>query len=412
MTHLLQRTLSGRYYLREHIGTGGMADVYVAWDTTRLASIAIKVLRRELAADPRFTTQFSKEAKLLKALNHPSIVRLYEFVQDGDIFFIVMDLVEGDNLRNVILKRRTVLPYNEISRILHPISSALYYAHQHKVYHCDIKPANILLHKDGSQVLLTDFGVARIATDRSGGGTPSYMAPEQFSSNNSVDARTDVYALGITLYEILSGGSLPFRGDSSSSQGRTSRERVAWEHQNLPLPNLTLFNKNVPEALVHVISTALAKDPAARYNSPADLRDAFERALTSQDRGRPTGPSTILHTHPPPLPTPQPTPRQLPRVKGPYLLGRSGDWAGKVVPITPQGLTIGRHSQNLVRLHNQSVSRMHAAVQRRGRNIFIADRNSGFGTLVNNQRITQPVRLRTGDIIQIGYSDVFEFREK
>lgn len=410
MSNLVGQTLKKRYFLRASVGSGGMAEVYTAWDNKRSATMAVKVLRRDLALNPRFFQMFAKEAEYLRQLNHPSIVRIYEFDREGDIVFIVMDWVEGKNLRQALENRKGPLPLAEVSRILMPVSSALYYAHQNRVYHCDIKPANILLHKDGNKVLLTDFGVARLANDEISGGTPAYMAPEQFV-NAPIDSRTDVYGLGITIYEMLSGGQLPYRGDSPGSRGSTLRERIGWEHQHLQPPPLSKYNAKLPEAIYTVVTTALNKQPEQRYSSPRDLREAFEHAREA--KGKPgSQPRTQLTPLPARPATPPPKTPSAARVKGPYLMGLSGEWAGQAIPLPKGGITLGRSSSNQVQLQEKSVSRQHAAIQFRGRNVILQDTNSSLGTMVNGKRISNPVLLRAGDVIQIGYHEMFEFRDR
>lgn len=390
---------------------------------------------------------FAKEAELLSELKHPNIVRLYEFDRDGDIVYIVMDWVEGENVRQVVVKKKQPLPLTEVARILDPVCSALNFAHQSNVYHCDVKPANIMLHDDG-RVLLTDFGVARHAADATWGGTPAYMAPEQFPElpyAGKVDARTDVYALGVSIYEMLSGGWVPYRGDTPNLQGQKTRERIVWEIVNTPLTPLKHYNNTIPDALDNVVRTALNTDPALRYSTTIELRDAFDYARKMQPR-RQTGPKTKLFPvpkpgtsmapKPSPLPSQQSPPPQTPRasppsvhsmgpspipgqsgqLKGPYLYGRTGEWAGKMFEITRNGLTIGRHSRSQLRLREPSVSREHASLTRKrwGKDVFIRDENSSLGVVVNNQLIpvAAAIKLRHGDIIQIGHFQVFEFKER
>jgi serine/threonine-protein kinase len=419
MTELLGATLLDRYFLRQHVGSGGTADVYLAWDNLRSAKMGVKVLRRDLANNSRFFQMFAREAELLRKLEHPSIVRLYEFERDGENVFIVMDWIDGTNLRQAIVNHKKPFTMEEVLQIIQPVCSALNYAHQNQVFHCDIKPANILLHLDG-RVLLSDFGVARLAYDQTGGGTPPYMAPEQFRAE-SVSAQTDVYALGITLYEMLSGGLVPFRGESPSSQGATTRERIGWEHLNLPLPALRTVNPKLPESVEPVIATALNKDPKQRYSTTMALVEAFERAL--EGKLPDAAFKTVLQPPPkPPTPRAKPTPSTTQPVKvprathtaGPHLLGRSGDYARQTIPITRQGLSIGRSSSNQLRLREASVSRTHATIIWTKRGIHIRDENSSLGVLLNGQRISAgvSVRLHTGDVIQVGYYQVLEFREK
>jgi serine/threonine protein kinase len=440
MSDLAGTTLHERYFLREKVGAGGMADVYLAWDNMRSTRMAVKVLRRDLAQDPRFYQMFAKEAELLRQLEHPNIVRLYEFGSQDEIAFIIMDWVEGSNLHQTITERKVPLGLDEVAWVLDGICPALGFAHQNNVFHCDIKPANIMLHVDG-RVLLTDFGVARLAQDQALGGTPTYMAPEQFAEDNEVSVRTDIYSLGITLYEMLSGGKLPFRGETASSQGSTVRDRIAWEHRNLPPPPLNNHNPNMPSAIQQVIEKALSKNVQQRYGSALELRQAFEQARQvvgsrgvhcpnqiSQSPGVPPIPKpsigqtigqiklpSISLPKPPSLPRNIPSLQPSPRAgRGPYLLGRSGEFSGQRLLIPSQGLTFGRSKKNHIQIRDSNVSRTHASVLRTRRGVYIRDENSSVGTFINGQRISPatPVQLRDGDVIYIGYSQVFEYKEK
>lgn len=277
-------TISGRYFLRRKIGSGGMADVYEAWDQLRNTQMAVKTLRYDKKFSPERIEAFEKEAEWLEKLEHPYIVRLYELGYLDDLVYLVMDWVDGLDLRRHIRLRGKPFPPDEIARILHPVCIALHYTHQRKVYHCDVKPANILLAQDG-RVLLTDFGVAQLSYERRGGGTPLYMAPEQVL-DKPVDARSDVYGLGVTLFEMLTGGALPYRGESQQSSGvsNSHHDRIRWEHVHLPLPPVTDFNPNAPAPLIRVIERALQKDPDLRYASAMefwlDLEQACAEAIT------------------------------------------------------------------------------------------------------------------------------------
>jgi serine/threonine protein kinase len=415
-TDLTGETLCERYFLRELRGSGGMADVYQAWDRIRSAKMAIKVLHPGIEQQSLEYKLFEKEAELLRKLEHPYIVRLYEFEHHGQLLFLVMDWIEGTDLRQKIVDIKHPFPLEDISRILHPVCSALHFTHQNQVYHCDIKPGNILLHNDG-RVLLTDFGVARLATEKHGGGTPAYMAPEQILGRK-VDARTDVYSLGITLFEMLSGGKTPFRGETHNSKGSTKQERIRWEQCNAPPPPLSMYNSRLPTAMIEVASRAIHKDPARRYSTTMELLEDFEQARTQHhetDR-EPEVERTIIHQPPPAPPPPKPTklivraPRSA--TSGAFLLGQAGQYAGQIIPIDTDKVTIGRSSDNQLWFREQSVSRSHALITRTHRAVYIQDEDSKLGTYVNNERIYGPVILKHGDLIQIGYDQVFEFRSK
>ena len=417
MATLEKQTLLQRYFLRKHVGAGGMADVYLAWDMSRSTQMAIKVLRQDLVHNPRFFQQFAKEAELLRKLEHPNIVRLYEFERQGDITFIVMDWVDGQDLKKTINHRKRPYPPDQAAAILAPVCSALNYAHHNRVYHCDVKPANILLHKDG-RVLLTDFGVARLAAEHISGGTPAYMAPEQFQGG-AIDSRTDIYALGVTLYEMLTGGSLPFSGKDSHAPGRTSRERIAWEHLNLQAQPPSSLERSISGAVENVILTALSKNPTERFPTAMALRESFDHALGQPGRrssGSTSPGSTILDVQGGSArrATPSrrsPRPRSAKRVRGPHLLGRSGELAGQVIAIPTAGLRIGRGKTNHLRLTERSVSRSHASILRSRNGIYARDEGSSLGTFVNGHKITGPTLLQPGDVIRIGYGQEFEFRQ-
>lgn len=422
MSELLNKTLLKRYYLSELLGQGGMADVYLAWDKKRLTNVAIKKLHREKERDDRFGHLFAQEAKLLRELEHPGIVRIYEYIDQGNFSFIVMDYVEGTNLREAILQRRKPYSLIEITPLLTAVCTALNYAHQNKVLHCDIKPANILLHKDG-RVLVTDFGVARWAGRASkgkktisSGGTPRYMAPEQFESSK-LSPSADIYALGIILFEMLSGGQVPFNGEGQGSQGSTPEARIRWEHKNLTPPPLTRYNPSVPSGIEKVVRTSLEKDPLRRYQTAMELLHSFEKIRPASSD---VGSQTIIAPKPPPrepvarkpISRPSLTVAGVPK-KSARLICRSGDYQGQVIPISPGELTLGRSQSNQITLKESGISRKHAVLIQTRRGIYIRDENSLMGTLLNNRRLHPgvPEILNHGDIIQIGYQQVFEFHK-
>jgi serine/threonine-protein kinase len=211
MASLIGKIINKRYRVEESLGRGGMAEVYRVFDQERGVTLAMKVLREDLAEDRVFLRRFQREAQNLAKLQHPNIVRFYGLEQEGALAFILMDYIEGLTLRRVIFDAGGPLPMQRVLAILQPVCSALNYAHRQGIVHCDLKSSNIMLDKSG-RVYLTDFGIARM-TDMAtstlvGTGTPAYMAPELILGKDPT-AQSDIYALGVVLFEMLSGGERP-----------------------------------------------------------------------------------------------------------------------------------------------------------------------------------------------------------
>ena len=423
MPELIGSTLNNKYFLRELIGRGRMANVYLAWDQLRTTELAVKVLHSELASESRFLNMFKKETKFMRELPHPNIVRLYDFgtekIGDEKIVFIVMDYKKGCDLRRVLTRRGNPLDIEEVSNVLAGVSKALYFAHQSKVLHCDVKSANILLSHDDKKsiregdVFLADFGISRWTLEHEGGGTPAYMAPELFQEG-IVNEKTEIYALGVTLYEILSGGQLPYDGDSSSP-GSTIRERIAWEKQFKPLPPLQQFNPTLSNELVHVIEKALEKDPNLRHSKVIDIWYEFENALNLRTTSPKFEQNTIVSSTQHPLITPRvqtPFPPMTGGKNQPHLFGIGGEWIGQEIPLLDQNFTLGRNRNNLLRFTDRRVSRVHAVILRSRRAFYIRDERSSLGTYLNGRRIPpgKKILVKDGDKIGIGDAQIFEFR--
>jgi len=281
MSELIGQILAQRYRVDSFLGRGGMAEVYKVWDQQRATYLAMKLLRADLAEDQIFLRRFKREAQTLSQLQHPNIVRFYGLEQDDLLAFMLMDFVEGYALRTEIFRLQgTPMDTVRVRHILRPVCSALHYAHSNSMVHCDIKPANILINQH-DQVMLTDFGIARMSDAATatmvGMGTPAYMAPEQARGLDPVP-QTDIYALGIVLFEMLTGGERPFTGEQSRTTGSTS-EKVRWEQINLPPPPPKRWNPDISDELEAVVLKCLAKDPAERFASPLELLNALELAL-------------------------------------------------------------------------------------------------------------------------------------
>ena len=281
MADLVGETLANRYQILDKLGEGGMGTVYRAHDLARECMVAVKVLHALPSDDPMAFERFRREAESLGRLQHPHIVRFYELVDETDTPFLVTDYVEGQNIAQMIKARdREPLPLPEAIQIAHQVGAALHYAHRQRIYHRDIKPSNVLLDRGGN-AYLGDFGLAllpdrtRMTRDRTtesstGPGTPLYMAPEQWLGQET-DARTDIYALGALLYELLTGRP-PFRSEAPGG--------LAYQHiHELPVPPRQR-NPNIPIEVEGIILKALAKPKDERYIDVAlmlgDLRAASE----------------------------------------------------------------------------------------------------------------------------------------
>ena len=270
----------GKYRLLEPLGRGGMAQVYKAYHPQLDRYVAIKMMRSDLVEEAEFLARFQREARSVAALRHPNIVQVYDFDAHEDQYYMVMELLEGDTLKTVLHAYRASghrMPLGQVVRILSDVLAGLGYAHNEGIIHRDIKPANIMLTKRG-QAVLTDFGIAQIvgATQYtvSGAlmGTLSYMAPEQ-GLHGQTDPRSDIYSLGIVLFEMLTG-QVPFDADTPLA--------ILMKHVNDPLPLPHHFNKDIPEPFERVVLKALAKKPEDRFQDATGmltaLTDAAEQA--------------------------------------------------------------------------------------------------------------------------------------
>jgi tetratricopeptide (TPR) repeat protein len=288
----LRAALADRYELDREIGSGGMAHVYLAHDRQHDRDVAIKVLRPELAAAVG-SERFLREIRIEARLQHPHILPLHDSGAAAGLLYYVMPYVEGETLRERI-RREKQLPLPDALQIARQVAEALSYAHAHNVVHRDIKPANILL--SGTHALVADFGIAKAISEAEEDaltatgiavGTPEYMSPEQASGDHGVDVRTDVYALGCVLYEMLAGEP-PF-------VGRSAQVVLARHRHDPPAPLRTVRPSVTPE-LEAAVNTALAKVPADRYPSITRFTDAL--SATTDQHARPSQPSVVPASRP------------------------------------------------------------------------------------------------------------------
>jgi serine/threonine protein kinase len=282
MSNLIGKTLLNRFRVDAYIASGGMSVVYKVWDLERNVWLAMKVLHLDLADDPMVLKRFEREARALQKLAHPHIVPFYGIFQARDLTFLLEQYINGPTLKQILKERQSPMSIEESMSYLKAICTALSYAHNNGVVHCDIKPGNVMV-DSGGNIFLADFGVARHAesttTTIGSAGTPAYMAPEQIRGD-AVTPATDVYALGVMLFEMLTG-QRPFQGTetgSESSGGATAAERVRLAHLALQPPDPSQVNPAIPVTLSNVVLTALAKDPHQRYQTSIEL---FECACTA-----------------------------------------------------------------------------------------------------------------------------------
>ena len=279
MTELVGRIIKNRYRVDKSLGRGGMAEVYKIWDSERNTTLAMKVMHEDFALDSAFLRRFQREAQTLRDLQHPNIVRFYELDQDGRLLFMLMDYVDGESLKHKIFDARGPLPFDQVMAVMRPLCQALQYAHNKGYIHADVKPGNVMIDQNG-RVMLADFGIARLAESATvtmlGAGTPAYMSPEQ-ARGKPISPQTDIYALGIILYEMLAG-ERPFTGEQAKTGSSTS-EKIRWEQLNLNPVSPRRFNRQVESGLDAVVMRCLEKDARARFASPLELLNALEKAL-------------------------------------------------------------------------------------------------------------------------------------
>ncbi|MCC6499122.1 MAG: serine/threonine protein kinase [Anaerolineales bacterium] len=301
----------GPYRIISQIGQGGMATVYKAYQPSMDRNVAIKVLPRQLAESPEFAARFQQEARIIARLEHPHILPVFDFGESDGVTYFVMRYLEAGTLKTKM--EAGPLSLNEIDRLFTQLADALNYAHGHGIIHRDLKPANALIDESGN-LFLTDFGIAKLLESASPRltqtdaimGTPAYISPEQAKAEK-VNQRSDIYSLGIILYEMVTG-SVPFVADTPLA--------VILKHISDPLPPPSIVKKDIPQPIERVILKALAKEPDDRYATAAEFLSAWKRALEETETARPspdrisTPASRAGTSAPPSRPAPRPAPNR------------------------------------------------------------------------------------------------------
>ena len=265
--------IDNRYKIVKSIGEGGMANVYLAWDTILEREVAVKILRGDLAGDEKFIRRFQREANAASSLRHPNIVEMYDVGEDDGRYFIVMEYVDGKTLKSLI-KKRGALNLTEAIDIMMQLTSGIACAHDSYIIHRDIKPQNVMILEDG-RVKITDFGIAmalnnnELTQTNSVMGSVHYLPPEQASGSGST-IKSDIYSLGILMFELLTG-KVPFKGDNAVE--------IAIKHMKDQIPSVCSINNTIPQSVENIILKACAKNPKNRYETVAEMHEDLKTCL-------------------------------------------------------------------------------------------------------------------------------------
>jgi len=268
--------INDRYQIIRSIGEGGMANVYLAYDTILDRNVAVKILRGDLANDEKFVRRFQREAISASSLSHPNIVEMYDVGEDDGKYFIVMEYLEGKTLKTLI-KKRGPLTLSEVIDIMLQLTSAIVCAHESYIIHRDIKPQNVLILDDG-KVKITDFGIAmalnsnELTQTNSVMGSVHYLPPEQ-ANGSGASVKSDIYSLGILMFELLTG-KLPFKGENAVE--------IAIKQMRDPIPSVCEFNPQIPQSIENIILKSAAKNPKNRYDNVTEMYEDIKSSLEKE----------------------------------------------------------------------------------------------------------------------------------
>ncbi len=270
--------INDRYEIVKSIGEGGMANVYLANDTILDRKVAVKVLRGDLSSDDRFIRRFQREALSVSNLSHPNIVEVYDVGEEDGQYYIVMEFIDGKTLKQ-LLKKRGSLTLTEVIDIMTQLTDGIAHAHESYIIHRDIKPQNIMIEDDG-KIKITDFGIAmalnatQLTQTNSVMGSIYYLPPEQ-ASGKTATVKSDIYSLGILMYELLTG-TVPFRGDNAVE--------IAIKHMNDKIPSIRKQNPAIPQSVENILLKAAAKNPRNRYDSAREMHDDLVHCLDEEHK--------------------------------------------------------------------------------------------------------------------------------
>nr|BBH94747.1 hypothetical protein KTA_29460 [Thermogemmatispora argillosa] len=400
---MIGRVIKGRYKLIDERGRGNFATVYVARDLENNHIYAIKVLHVELAGDSELLARFQREARILLHLSDPHIVRIIDYGEDHNMHFIVMDYIDGQNLKYHTITYGPLKPSRALN-YAHQIVEGLDVAYRHGVVHRDIKPQNILINtKD--VVKITDFGLARssetVTLTRSNMfmGTPYYIAPEQAESGRSADTRSDLYSVATVLFEMLTGHP-PFEGETAVD--------IVIKHMNEKVPSICRQRPGLPPEMDQFFQKAMAKSPADRFQTPQEFLAALEQL---QQRVHEVGADERAE-----LPEGERSaPPRMPPQKQARLVVIA---TGQVFPLTGEQMVVGRHDPILgiypeINLMDKTVGRRHAYIRNQHGTFTVEDLNALNKTRLNGVVLAPHEEhvLKDGDILRFGSVEVrFELR--
>ena len=268
--------INERYEIVKSIGEGGMANVYLAKDTILDRNVAVKVLRGDLSSDDKFISRFQREALSVSNLSHPNIVEVYDVGEEDGEHYIVMEYIEGKTLKQ-LLKKRESLTLTEVIDIMTQLTDGIAHAHEAYIIHRDIKPQNIMI-EDNGRIKITDFGIAmalnatQLTQTNSVLGSVHYLPPEQ-ASGKSATIKSDIYSLGILMYELITG-TVPFKGDNAVE--------IALKHMKDKIPSIRKQDPSIPQSVENILLKATAKNPRNRYDSAKDMHNDFLHCLEEE----------------------------------------------------------------------------------------------------------------------------------